>query len=334
MTNTNETTHVYANLTPDVILDAVDDFGLQTSGHFQALNSYENRVYQVGLEDGSFVVVKFYRPGRWTDAAILEEHQFALDLARQEIPMVAPLANEQGETLIYYREFRFAVFPRRGGRWPELEDPNNQLWLGRFLGRIHALGQVGTFQSRIRYSPQTFGHEPYQWLMESGFIPAELEHNYRQAAEQVLQGVDEKFAALPDLRMIRLHGDCHPGNILWTEQGPHFVDLDDCMMGPAMQDLWMLLSGDNRQMAMQLRTILEGYEEFADFDYAQIPLIEALRSLRLIHYSAWLARRWDDPAFPQHFPWFNTPNYWEEQLYTLREQLERLSSESLDLGHP
>ncbi|MDH5180777.1 MAG: serine/threonine protein kinase [Gammaproteobacteria bacterium] len=323
---------VYANLTPDVILDAVDSFGLVTSGHFQALNSYENRVYQVGLDDGRFVVVKFYRPGRWSDAAILEEHDFAVELVRQEIPVVAPLANEAGETLCRFNGFRFAVYPRRGGRWPELENEENQFWLGRFIGRIHAVGGYGVFQSRQRFSPTVFGHEPFAWLMESGFIPAELVHNYRQAAESVLQLVDAQFSALPDLRMIRLHGDCHPGNILWTDQGPHFVDLDDCMMGPAMQDLWMLLSGDSRQMVIQLRNILEGYQEFADFNYGEIRLIETLRSLRLIHYSAWLARRWDDPAFPQHFPWFNTPRYWEEQLYTLREQVERLSAPYLDLS--
>ncbi len=321
----------YARLTPDLILDAVEHFGLITNGHFLALNSYENRVYQIGLEDGSFVVAKFYRPARWTDAAILEEHAFADELVRQEIPIVAPLANEQGETLIYYEGYRFAIFPRRGGRWPELEDEDNQLWLGRFMGRIHTVGSSGAFQARPRFTPQKFGRESYEWLMQSGFIPAELEHNYRQASEQVLLQIDTAFAEVPDLRLIRLHGDCHPGNILWTDNGPHFVDLDDCMTGPAMQDLWMLLSGDARQMTLQLRNIVEGYQEFADFDYSQIRLIEALRSLRLIHYSAWLARRWHDPAFPHHFPWFNTPRYWEEQLYTLREQQERLMMPALDL---
>ncbi len=331
MTDNEPDTTPYARLTPDLILDAMDLFGLETSGHMQALNSYENRVYQIGLEDGRFVVAKFYRPGRWSDAAILEEHEFALELARQEIPVVAPLANEQGETLIYIEGYRFAVFPRRGGRWPELENEDNQLWLGRFIGRIHAVGSYGAFQARPRFSPQGFGRDNFEWLMESGFIPAELAHNYRAAAESVLSQIEMAFAEVPEMRMIRLHGDCHPGNILWTEQGPHFVDLDDCMTGPAMQDLWMLLSGDNRQMAKQLRNILEGYQEFADFDYSQIRLIEALRSLRLIHYSAWLARRWHDPAFPHHFPWFNTPRYWEEQLYTLREQQERLAMPALDL---
>ena len=321
----------YARLSPDLILDAIERFGLTSSGHLQALNSYENRVYQVGLEDGGFVVVKFYRPGRWSDAAILEEHAFAAELVRQEIPVVAPLANAEGETLIYIDGYRFAVFPRRGGRWPELEDEDNQLWLGRFIGRIHAVGASGAFQARPRFTPQGFGRDNFEWLMESGFIPAELSHNYRAAAESVLQQIDAVFATLPDLRMIRLHGDCHPGNILWTEQGPHFVDLDDCMTGPAMQDLWMLLSGEQRQMAMQLRNILEGYQEFADFDFSQIRLIEALRSLRLIHYSAWLARRWHDPAFPHHFPWFNTPRYWEEQLYTLRDQQERMQLPVLEL---
>ena len=319
----------YTRLTPDLLLDAVEAFGLATSGHFHALNSYENRVYQIGLEDGSFVVAKFYRPERWSDAAILEEHAFALELVERELPIVAPLQNPQGETLSIYEGFRYAIYPRRGGRSPELDNDEHLQWLGRFIGRIHGVGRVGAFQARTRLTPQTFGWQPYEWLMESGFIPAELRHNFQLASEQVLQQVDNTFEAVLGFRNIRLHGDCHPGNILWTDSGPHFVDLDDCMMGPAMQDLWMLLSGDSGQMAAQLRVILEGYQEFADFDYAEVELIESLRSLRLIHYYTWLARRWHDPAFPHHFPWFNTPRYWEDQLNTLREQAERMEQGSI-----
>ena len=319
----------YTHLTPDRLLDAVEAFGLQTSGHFHALNSYENRVYQIGLEDGGFVVAKFYRPGRWSDAAILEEHAFAGELVEREIPVIAPLPNRHGETLSIYDGFRYAIYPRRGGRSPELDNDEHLRWLGRFIGRIHGVGRAGSFQARLRLTPQTFGWQPYEWLMESGFIPAELRHNFQLATEQVLQQVDAIFEAVMGFPNIRLHGDCHPGNILWTDAGPHFVDLDDCMTGPAMQDLWMLLSGDQQQMAVQLRVILEGYQEFADFDYAEIELIEALRSLRLIHYCTWLARRWHDPAFPHHFPWFNTPRYWEDQLNTMREQAERMGQASL-----
>ncbi|MCW9025116.1 MAG: serine/threonine protein kinase [Gammaproteobacteria bacterium] len=325
----------YADLTPDIILDAVDSCGYQTTGSLLALNSYENRVYQIGIENhegqADFVIAKFYRLGRWDDATIGEEHDFAIELQNAEIPMVAPLANTEGQTLHHYQSCRFALFPRRGGHAPELDDPETLRQLGRFLGRIHAVGASQYFMSRPRLTPQRFGHEALQFLLDHDFIPAEILHNYKISAEAVLEQVDATWDALGPLRQIRLHGDCHPGNILWTDKGPHFVDLDDCLTGPAIQDLWMLLSGDQSNMGLQMRLILEGYETFFEFDPLELQLIESLRSLRILHYSAWLARRWHDPAFPLAFPWFNSPRYWEEQLYTLREQQERLLLPALQI---
>ncbi len=314
----------YANLGPDVILDALEACGYRGSGHLLALNSYENRVYQIGLEEGGFLVAKFYRPGRWSDAAILEEHAFSLELAAQEIPVVAPLQNARGQTLHHWQGYRFALFPRRGGRPPELDDAEHLRQLGRFLGRIHATGNAQRFAHRPRLTPQRFGRETLAWLLEHDVIPAEVRHNYRLAAETLLEEIENRWEALLPLRELRLHGDCHPGNILWTENGPHFVDLDDCLSGPAIQDLWMLLSGEPEQMGAQMRLLLEGYRTFFDFDPLELQLIESLRGLRMLHYSAWLARRWHDPAFPLAFPWFASARYWEDQLYSLREQIERL----------
>ncbi|MCW8918296.1 MAG: serine/threonine protein kinase [Gammaproteobacteria bacterium] len=323
--------HPYSALLPDLILDAIDAIDnrrYRTSGSMLALNSYENRVYQVGLESGQFIVAKFYRPGRWSDAAIREEHAFAAQLAKVEVPVVAPLADDNGETLHTYEGFRFALFARRGGHWPELDDPDTQYRLGQFLGRIHAMGATRPFAHRPAITPETFGDESLSFLLANGFLPRDYEQQYRDLAEGLLAEVRARFAAVP-YTPIRLHGDFHPGNILWTDRGAHLVDLDDCRMGPAVQDLWMLLSGERAQMNGQLSELLAGYEEFYDFDHRELALIESLRTLRLLHYSAWLARRWDDPAFPQAFPWFNTVRYWEEQVLTLREQQLRLTQPAL-----
>lgn len=320
--NQDSISHPYEQLTPDCILDALEDVGFEPSGSLLALNSYENRVYQVNLNDDSYVIAKFYRPHRWSDAAILEEHDFSNELLQQDIPIVAPLAID-GKTLFEFNHFRFAVFPRQGGRTPELEQPETLKQLGRVLGRMHAVGAARPFADRPKLTAQNFGFDSLKYLLDNDFIPQEVRTNYQQAAEETLQLVSDRFdAILP--RNIRLHGDCHPGNLLWRDDAPHFVDLDDCRMGPAVQDLWMLLSGSNDEMSIQFRHLLEGYETFFEFDPAELSLIEALRALRILHYSAWLARRWDDPAFPLHFPWFNSPRYWEEQMITLREQIERL----------
>jgi len=315
--------HPYAELSPDLILDAIDAQGFVTDGRLLALNSYENRVFQVGLEDSGFVVAKFYRPARWSDEAILEEHAFSLALAAEEIPVVAPLANDAGHTLHHHDGFRFAVFPRQGGRYPNLDDPDHLEWLGRFLGRIHQLGASRAFAHRPNTDPATLGREPADWLLQSPLLPVEYRDRYQAVTNALINRCEAVFASVKP-RQIRLHGDCHPGNVLWTDEGPHFVDMDDCRMGPAAQDLWMLLSGDRDDMAWQMDALLEGYDTFSSFDPKELALIEPLRALRLIHYGSWLARRWDDPAFPQAFPWFGTPHYWEEQLATFEQQLQVL----------
>jgi Ser/Thr protein kinase RdoA (MazF antagonist) len=315
--------HPYAALTPDVVLDALAALGLRPDGRLLALSSYENRVYQVWLEDEAPVVAKFYRPGRWSGAQIDEEHAFAKELADREIPVVA--ASARGT----FKNFIYAVYPRRGGRTPELGDLNTLEWIGRFLGRIHAVGAVQPFRFRESLTPRSFGQEPRAWLLETGFIPADLLDAWKAVTEQALQMVEACYARAGDVKNIRLHGDCHPGNILWTEDGPHFVDLDDARMGPAMQDLWMLLSGDRAAMSLQLKKVLSGYEQFMEFDRQELNLLEPLRTLRLVHYSAWIARRWDDPAFPAAFPWFNTQRYWQDRILELREQISLMQEEPL-----
>jgi Ser/Thr protein kinase RdoA (MazF antagonist) len=317
---TPETHPPYQSLTPDRILGAVESLGWRCDGRLLALNSYENRVYQIGVEDAAPLVAKFYRPQRWSDEAILEEHAFSLELAEREIPVVAPLPDPNGRTLHHYQGFRFAVYPRRGGRYPELDDPERRLWLGRFIGRIHAVGAIRPFTYRPQLRIEHMGEDAYRFLLDQGFIPRELRLTYRALVEDLLTQVRDCFGRAGEPRYIRLHGDCHAGNILWTGDGPHFVDLDDCIMSPALQDLWMLLSGDRAAMTVQLADLLEGYTDFHDFNPLELHLVEALRTLRMIHYSAWLARRWHDPAFPRAFPWFNTPVYWEEQVQALREQ--------------
>ena len=321
----------FAELTPDAVLNAVDSTGLATDGRQLALNSYENRVFQVGLEDGSFVVVKFYRPQRWSDAQILEEHAFIAELAEREIPAVPALAL-QGHTLHRFEDFRFTIFPRAGGRAPNLDDPDVRVWLGRFLGRIHAVGRSRAYAERPALDLDTFGVEPRRYLLGGNWLPPELQGVYSGVSQQALDAV----AAAYDrgaYQSLRLHGDCHEGNVLWTDSvgniGPHFVDFDDSRMGPAVQDFWMLLGGERAEQTRRLADLLEGYEDFAEFDRRELALIESLRTLRLLHYSAWIARRWDDPAFPAAFPWFNTQRYWEERILELREQIAAMEETPL-----
>jgi Ser/Thr protein kinase RdoA (MazF antagonist) len=319
--------HPYSALTPEVVLDAVAALGLRPDGRLLALSSYENRVYQVWLEEDPPVVAKFYRPGRWSEAQIDEEHAFARELAEREIPVVSPRFSSS------HSGFRVAVYPRRGGRTPELGDPKTLEWIGRFLGRIHAVGSTRAFQHRESLTRESFGREPRAYLLKSSLVPPDLLEAWKAVTEQALQLVDACYGRAGETKAIRLHGDCHPGNILWTPhgemQGPHFVDLDDARMGPAVQDLWMLLSGDRAAMALQLGEVLKGYEQFMEFDRGELNLLEALRTLRLIHYSAWIARRWDDPAFPAAFPWFNTQRYWQDRILELREQIALMQEEPL-----
>lgn len=315
----------YENLNPDLILTAIESVGFICNGSLIALNSYENRVYQIGIEDADPIIAKFYRPGRWTDAAILEEHAFAQELLDHEIPIVAPIISQDG-TLHKFENFRFALFPRRGGRPLELDNLDHLEWMGRFIGRMHAVSATKPFEHRMTINVTTYGYDPYQFLKENNFIPETIHHNYCLAVDGILQSIEQVYEALPPLHYIRLHGDCHAGNVLWNN-GPLFVDLDDCLQGPAIQDLWMLTSGQAaHEVKLQLDRILDGYEEFFEFNYYELKLIEVLRTLRMLHYSAWLARRWDDPAFPLNFPWFNTPRYWDEQLQQLRDQENKLES--------
>jgi Ser/Thr protein kinase RdoA (MazF antagonist) len=324
--------HPYDTLTPDVVLDALAAIGLYGDGRLTALSSYENRVYQLHLEDAheghTAVVAKFYRPGRWSEAEIAEEHAFAAELAAAEVPAVPPLV-VNGSTLHHHAGFAFSVSPRRGGRTPELDDMEVLEWIGRFLARLHLVGAKSAFSVRPTLDIASFAEEPRDWLLAHDAIPLEVERSWTSAFDEVLTALREAFAATR-VRHLRLHGDCHPGNILWTpDAGPHFVDLDDARMGPAVQDLWMLLSGERAQRQRQLGALLDGYEQMREFDRAELALIEPLRTLRLVHYSAWLARRWDDPAFPRAFPWFGTPDYWRDQVVMLQDQLEAMQEPAL-----
>jgi Ser/Thr protein kinase RdoA (MazF antagonist) len=322
--------HPYDRLTPDVIIAAVESLGADSDRRILALNSYENRVYQVGIERGTPLIVKFYRPGRWSDAAIHEEHGFALELAAAEVPIVPPVVRD-GRTLFEYEGFRYALFERRGGRWPELGSRTEREWMGRFLGRIHMVGRRQRFRQRDRIDVRRLGDESRNFLLANGWIPEHLESAYDSLTTDLLEGIRNAFEAAHGAAELRLHGDCHRGNILWTDAGPHFVDLDDCVMGPAVQDLWMLLSGNREEMGEQLAQLLDGYRHFCDFDTRELVLVESLRTLRMIHYSAWLARRWGDPAFPAAFPWFIEPRYWENQVLALREQLGAIAEGALEL---
>ena len=319
----------FSNLTPDFVLDAVESLGFVSDARIYTLNSYENRVYQVGIEEGEPLIAKFYRPERWTDDQILEEHAFSFELQDLEIPVVPPMVHE-GNTLLNYKGYRIALFERRGGRAPELDCEDTLYSLGQYMGRIHAAGQAKPFVHRPALTVESFGSKSREFLLENNYIPASLLEAYTTITDQLLEKVAARFDLI-DYASIRLHGDCHPGNILWRDDKPNFVDLDDARNGPAIQDLWMLLSGEPERQHIQLANIIEGYEMFCDFQPKELGLIESLRSLRLMHYAAWLARRWNDPAFPMHFPWFNTESYWAQHINELREQLFALDQPSLRL---
>ena len=331
--------HPFTSLTPERVLDALEHVGYRCDGRLLALNSYENRVYMVGLDDGAQCVVKFYRPERWSDRQILEEHRFVDQLVAREIPVVPAIIDESGASLHRDRDFRFAVFERRGGRAPELESRSTREWLGRFIGRIHAVGGTASFEHRPAIDRETFGFEPRRWISEHRIVPAPLDAVWNSVVDQALTSVAACEARAGASTSIRLHGDCHPGNILWTEGdvsrggtqpgGPHFVDFDDSRSGPALQDLWMLLSGTREDMTRQLSDLLTGYEQFCSLDARELHRLEALRTLRMIHYSAWLARRWDDPAFPAAFPFFGSERYWQDQILALREQVAAMDEPPL-----
>ena len=318
MTSTDDL--AYQNLDPNTVLAAVESQGHACDGHLLVLNSYENRVYQVGIDNSRPLIAKFYRPGRWDDATILEEHAFALQLAEGEVPLIAPIKDRLERTLFRHAGHRFALFPSRGGRPPNLEDPEHQRLLGRFLGRLHAIGLTRRYAYRPVLDVDTFGEASVRYLLDNEFIPADLEPAYRSLTIDLLQQVRWCYERAGTVDLIRLHGDCHTGNILWTDDGPHLVDLDDSRRGPAVQDLWMFLSGDRQDQETSLNTLLEGYCQFSHFNVTELHLIEALRTLRMMHHYAWLARRWQDPAFPRAFPWFNSQRCWEQHILDLREQ--------------
>jgi Ser/Thr protein kinase RdoA (MazF antagonist) len=333
----------FAGLTPDFVLDALDSVGLHGDGRLLQLNSYENRVFQVFLQDGTAVVAKFYRPGRWSNEQILEEHGFALELAAEEIPVVAPLTlavaptsrwdvrlfgepATLAEVRVDGQAHRFAVAPRCAGAAPSLESSSQLEWIGRFIGRIHMIGSLRSFQFRQTLSVQQFGWVARDWVWERGIVPPDAAHAWKAATEQALKLADASFDRAGFVPNIRLHGDCHVGNLLWNQTGPHFVDLDDAVTGPAVQDLWMLLPEKPSAADPHVKALLTGYETFMEFDDRELGLVESLRTLRMIHHSAWLAKRWADPAFPPAFPWFGAPAYWQQQTRMLQEQCEAMLS--------
>ena len=322
----------FSGLTPECMLAALESVGLAPDGRLLALGSYENRVWQFGIEDGAPLIAKFYRPERWSDAQIAEEHAFVLEMLAEELPVVAPQVID-GRTLFAHAGFRFAVYPRQGGRAPEFCAPQTLEWMGRLMARIHCVGERAPFALRETLDRTSFGSEPRDWLLAHGSVPPELASVWHGVADQALDGVRHCYERAGAVQLLRLHGDCHVGNVLWTESGetsgPHFVDFDDARMGPAIQDLWMLLSGSTEDMGQQMGHVLAGYEIFREFDDRELHLIEALRTLRLLHHSAWLARRWDDPAFPAAFPWFATNRYWEERILELREQIAAMQESAL-----
>jgi Ser/Thr protein kinase RdoA (MazF antagonist) len=322
-------TLAFAGLQPEDIVSTLADLGFDCDGRFLALNSYENRVYQIGIEDARPVVAKFYRPSRWSDEAIHEEHQFSVDLANQEIPVVPPIEID-GDTLKHSGHNRLAVFECRGGRSPDLDNYELLTQLGRLVGRIHLEGEVSMFESRPRIDIDSYGVQSIDFLMENDFIPIDNCDAYESTAEMVLDGVEACFERAGNTQELRLHGDFHPGNVLVNQDRLHIVDLDDCRHGPAVQDLWMFLSGDRAEQTPQLEALLEGYQSFRRFDPRELHLIEALRSLRIMHYAAWLARRWEDPAFKVAFPWFDSARYWDDHVLALREQVALMQEAPLE----
>ena len=331
--------HDYDSLSPDTVLNAVDSIidsmDMITSGHQLALNSYENRVYQVGIEDSKDLIAKFYRPNRWSKQAILEEHKFSLECKKEDLPVVAPLVIE-GQTLFHFEGFDFALFPKQGGYSGQIENLDDFEQMGRLLGRLHQTANCVEVSHRISITPQTFAIDSRNYLLDNNFIDEGLLPAYQSLSSDLIDLIQQKWQQTnPKLKLT--HGDLHAGNLLWsptqTENLPHMVDLDDCALAPRIQDIWMLMHGERDEMQSQLAAIARGYELFLPFPTQELSLIEPLRTMRLMHYSAWLAKRWEDPAFKQAFPWFNTGRYWSEQILILREQFSIMQEPPLVLGY-
>jgi len=329
VTGSDESTLAYAELQPDDILTTMEELGFHCDGRFLALNSYENRVYQIGIEEQQPVVTKFYRPGRWSDEAILEEHSFSTELANADIPVVAPLTLH-GKSLHHSGNFRLSVSPCKGGRAPDLDNEDLQRQLGRLVARMHLLGEMKPFSHRPILDIESYGYQSCDYLLEERFVPESLVGAYEGIVRHLFDNIAACFERAGTFREIRLHGDFHPGNVLVAGDRLHIVDLDDARSGPAAQDLWMFLSGDRNEQTPQLATLLDGYQEFRNFDARELNLIEALRTLRIMHYAAWLARRWEDPAFKHAFPWFNSHRYWDEHILSLREQAALMEEPPLE----
>lgn len=317
----------FSGLTPEVVLDAAAAVGLEPDGRLFALNSYENRVYQLGAGERQ-LVLKFYRPARWSDAQIAEEHEFTAELAAAELPVAAPLRIDQ-QTLFRFQGFRFAAFPWMRGRAPELDEPQARLLLGRTLARLHQVGARRAFSTRARLSVERFGWQARSAVLASGQLPEDLRERYSSVSGALLERTTAVFSAAQGVAQIRVHGDCHLGNLLWNEHGPVFVDLDDCTSAARVQDLWMMLSGSPAEQQQQWQELLEGYQQFADFDFLELTLIEPLRALRMLHHTAWIVQRWNDPAFPRAFPWVAEPRYWERHLQDLMEQIAAIAEPPL-----
>jgi Ser/Thr protein kinase RdoA (MazF antagonist) len=317
----------FAELSPELILDAIETVDVQASSGLLALNSYENRVYQFVADDHKRYVAKFYRPQRWSNEQIQEEHDFALELMQKEVPVVAPLIIN-GASLHEHANYRFALFPSIGGRQFEVDNPTQLECIGRFIGRMHKVAASKSFKHRPKLCTTIYLDTPKQVLLTGSLIPQNLQTPFHAILDLVIAETKNKFSN--NYQSIRLHGDLHPGNILYRD-GPTFVDLDDCRMGPAVQDIWMMLSGDRHQQIIQLDKLIDAYNEFQEFDIEQLSLIEPLRAMRMVHYMAWLTMRWEDPAFPNAFPWFAEDKYWENQILALQEQFSALQEPPLQL---
>jgi len=318
----------FLQILPEVIFDAAEKLGGRCTGRFYALNAMENRVYDIEMEDGPRVIIKFYRPGRWSRARIQAEHDFLKALEKSEIPVVCPLTDDKGQSIFEINGVMFTLFPKRPGRLePELN--TDQLTrLGRFMARLHNVGAAVKGAPRLRLDPQTYGRDPLNFLKDGNFVPMPLASRYETIVTTICDAMTSRFE---DVEYILLHGDCHSGNILWNRDAPCFIDFDDMLYAPPVQDIWMLTGGDDDYGKERRQILLEAYEQFRTFDVTTMKLIEPLRALRMIHFSAWIARRWDDGAFKMAFPTFGTERYWEEQIEAVALQLEKVQNQSTDL---